>query len=216
VARFVRIAKELGVRGVHIRTELLCEPALLDELAESGVDVISAEIDADTPETYRRTHGAEQFSRVFANLQHLFERRRVLAGTPGADALGVPWVVPRLQRRVESYEDIESFFDRWQYFFGTPVIEGLPPFDPSSDMPADPLASTRAPERVMFREMLRRMVVLSDGSVPLSELDLRGEHIFGHIERMPLLQLWRDLVARRKQLRRDHGESHPDLRTRTP
>jgi hypothetical protein len=68
----------------------------------------------------------------------------------------------------------------------------------------------------MFREMLRRMVVLSDGSVPLSELDLRGEHIFGHIERMPLLQLWRDLVARRKQLRRDHGESHPDLRTRTP
>jgi hypothetical protein len=216
VARFVRIAKELGVRGVHIRTELLCEPALLDELAESGVDVISAEIDADTPETYRRTHGAEQFSRVFANLQHLFERRRVLAGTPGADALGVPWVVPRLQRRVESYEDIESFFDRWQYFFGTPVIEGPPPFDPSSDMPADPLASTRAPERVMFREMLRRMVVLSDGSVPLSELDLRGEHIFGHIERMPLLQLWRDLVARRKQLRRDHGESHPDLRTRTP
>ena len=45
---------------------------------------------------------------------------------------------------------------------------------------------------------------------------LRGEHIFGHIERTPLLQLWRDLVARRKQLRRDHGESHPDLRTRTP
>jgi len=64
--------------------------------------------------------------------------------------------------------------------------------------------------------MLRRMQVLSDGSVPLSELDLRGERIFGSIDRTPVLQLWRDLVARRKQIRREHGEDHPDLRTRIP
>jgi hypothetical protein len=31
-----------------------------------------------------------------------------------------------------------------------------------------------------------------------------------------MLQLWRDLVARRKQIRRDSGEGHQDLRTRTP
>jgi hypothetical protein len=68
----------------------------------------------------------------------------------------------------------------------------------------------------MYREMLRRMLVLSDGSVPLSELDLRGERIFGHVDRGPLLQLWRDLVARRKQIRRELGEDSQDLRTRTP
>jgi hypothetical protein len=178
--------------------------------------VISAEIDADTPETYRRTHGAEGFSQAFANMQHLFDTRRALAGKGPIDTLATPWIVPRLQRRLESYEDIESFYDRWQHFLGTPVIEGPPPLDPTPEMPADPLASANAPARVMFREMLRRMVVLSDGSVPLSELDLRGEHIFAHVDRAPLLQIWRDLVARRKQIRREHGESHPDLRTRTP
>jgi hypothetical protein len=31
-----------------------------------------------------------------------------------------------------------------------------------------------------------------------------------------LLGIWRDLVARRKQIRRDGGEAHPDLWTRTP
>jgi hypothetical protein len=216
VVRFVRLAKETGARGVHIRTELLCEPSLLDELVAAGVDVISAEIDADTPETYRRTHGAEGFSQAFANMQHLFDTRRALAGKGPIDTLATPWIVPRLQRRLESYEDIESFYDRWQHFLGTPVIEGPPPLDPTPEMPADPLASANAPARVMFREMLRRMVVLSDGSVPLSELDLRGEHIFAHVDRAPLLQIWRDLVARRKQIRREHGESHPDLRTRTP
>jgi hypothetical protein len=132
------------------------------------------------------------------------------------DVISLPWIVPRMQRCVESYEDIEGFFDRWQLFFGTALLEGPPPADPTPDMPADPLASARAPSRVMFREMLRRMVVLSDGSVPLSELDLRGERIFAHVDRAPLLQIWRDLVARRKQIRREHGESHPDLRTRTP
>jgi hypothetical protein len=68
----------------------------------------------------------------------------------------------------------------------------------------------------MFREMLRRMLILSDGTVPLSELDFRGDRIFGHVDRTPLLQLWRDLVARRKQVRRDEGEACETLRTRTP
>jgi hypothetical protein len=178
--------------------------------------VLSIDIDADTAATYLRMHGTDQFPRAFGNLHYIFNARRVVAGQPGADALAVPWIVPRLQRRVESYEDIEPFFDRWQHFLGTPVLEGPPPFEPTPEMPADPLASARAPSRAMFREMLRRMVILSDGAVPLSELDLRGEHIFAHVDRAPLLQIWRDLVARRKQIRRDHGETHPDLRTRTP
>ena len=216
VVSFIRAAKEGGVRGVHVRTELLCERALIDAIREAGVDVVSVDLDAETAETYRTMHGTDQYSRVFANLQYIYESRVPLAGQPGIDAISVPWIVPRMQRRVESYEDIERFFDRWQIFFGTALLEGPPPFDPTPEMPADPLASARAPSRVMFREMLRRMVVLSDGSVPLSELDLRGERIFAHVDRAPLLQIWRDLVARRKQIRREQGESHPDLRTRTP
>ena len=213
---FIRMAKESGVRGVHVRTELLAPTEAIDAMVEAGVDVVSVELDAETPETYRRMHGVDRFRQVIDNIQRVFLARTHLSGPNDAAGFAVPWIVPRLQRRVETLEDIEAFFDRWQHTLGTPVLEGAPPHDPSPEMPADGLASARAPSRVMFREMLRRMQVLADGSVPLSELDLRGERIFAHVERAPLLQIWRDLVARRKQIRRDHGETHPDLRTRIP
>ena len=216
VARFVRTAKAGGVRGVHIRTELLAPAAVIEEVVAAGVDVVSIEIDADCGETYRRMHGIDRHRDVLQNAERLLAARRHLAGLGGGAVHAVPWVVPRLQRRVESYEDIDGFFDRWQHLIGTPVIEGVPPFDPSPEHPPDPLASARAPSRAMWREMLRRMLVLSDGTVPLSELDLRGDRIFGTVDRGPLLQLWRDLVGRRKQIRREFGESHQDLRTRIP
>jgi hypothetical protein len=216
VARFVRLAKETGVRAVHVRTELLAPHATIDAVVEAGVDAISVELDADSRETYRRMHGIDRFEEAVRNIERIFAARTVLSGPAGGGAFAVPWIVPRLQRRLESYEDIDSFFDRWQHVLGTPVIEGPPPFDASPETPPDSLASARAPSRAMYREMLRRMLVLSDGSVPLSELDLRGERIFGHVERGPLLQLWRDLVARRKQIRREFGEDAQDLRTRTP
>ncbi|MFM2163776.1 MAG: hypothetical protein RL325_213, partial [Planctomycetota bacterium] len=216
VARFVRIAKEGGVRGVHIRTELLSNQAVVESVIEAGADVLSVEIDSDSAQTYRRMHGVDRYTDVVASIERALGARRHLAGAGGSAAHAVPWIVPRLQRRVESYEDIDSFFDRWQHLIGTPVIEGPAPFEPSPEHPPDPLASARAPSRAMWREMLRRMLVLSDGSVPLSELDLRGDRIFAHVDRGPLLGLWRDLVARRKQIRREHGEGHQDLRTRTP
>jgi hypothetical protein len=215
VARFVRMAKDGGVRGVHVRTELLAPRATIDAVIEAGVDVLSVELDADDPATYRRMHGVDRFRDALANIEHALGSRAHLAGSGGA-AYATPWIVPRLQRREESYEDIDAFFDRWQHLIGTPVIEGPAPFDHSAEHPADPLASARAPSRAMWREMLRRMLVLSDGSVPLSELDLRGDRIFSHVDRAPLLGLWRDLVQRRKQVRREQGELYQDLRTRIP
>ncbi|MFM7134160.1 MAG: radical SAM protein, partial [Planctomycetota bacterium] len=214
-ARFIRMAKDAGVRAVHLRTELVAGPATIDAIVEAGVDVVSVELDADSSECYRRMHGVDRHASVLANIERLLGARRGFGGA-GGGAIAVPWIVPRLQRRLESFDDIEPFFDRWQHLLGTPVLEGPPPFDDSPETPLDPLASARAPGRAMWREMLRRMVVLSDGTVPLSELDLRGDRIFSSVERAPLLQLWRDLVARRKQIRREHGEDHPDLRTRWP
>jgi len=215
LARFIRMAKDAGVRGVHVRTELCSGERAIDEIVAAGADVISVELDADSGETYRRMHGVDRFTGVIAGIERMFAARRVLAGQ-GGGAQALPWIVPRLQRRVESYEDIDGFFDRWQHVLGTAVLEGPPPFDASPETPVDPLASARAPGRAMYRELLRRMVVFSDGTVPVSELDLRGERIFGSVDRVPLLQLWRDLVARRKQLRREHGEGSPELRTRWP
>ncbi|MFM7050937.1 MAG: 6-hydroxymethylpterin diphosphokinase MptE-like protein [Planctomycetota bacterium] len=215
LARFIRMAKDAGVRGVHVRTELCCGDRAIDEMMAAGVDVVSVELDADSGETYRRMHGVDRFTGVLAGIERAFSARTVLAGQ-GGGAHAVPWIVPCLQRRLESYEDIDGFFDRWQHLLGTAVLEGPPPFDHTPETPADTLSSARAPARAMYRELLRRMVVFSDGTVPVSELDLRGERLFGSIDRVPLLQLWRDLVARRKQIRREQGEGCADLRTRWP
>lgn len=215
-ARFIAMAKARGVQGVHLRTELLAPEATIAAVVEAGVDAISVELDADSAETYRRMHGVDGFGRVFANLERVLGMRRYLAGPAGGGAHAVPWIVPRLQRRIESYEDIDPFFDRWQHLLGTAVIEGVPPVDATPEVPVDRLASARAPAKVMFRELLRRMTVLSDGTVPLGELDVRGEQAFASVDRAPLLQIWRDLVARRKQIRRERGAQVPELRTRIP
>jgi len=118
VARFVRMAKDAGVRGVHLRTELLAGPDVLGRVVEAGVDVVSVELDADTAATYRRMHGVDRLGDALANLERLLGLRQVHAGA-GLGAIATPWIVPRLQRRVESLEDVEGFFDRWQHLLGT-------------------------------------------------------------------------------------------------
>ena len=90
------------------------------------------------------------------------------------------------------------------------------PFDPTPDRPADPLASARPPARVAYRELHRRMTILSDGTVPVAELDLHGERPIGSVDATPVLDLWRNLVQRRRQIRREQGPDAEDLRIATP
>ncbi len=212
----ITMAKESGVRGVHVRTELLAPRPILDRLLASPVDVISVDLHADTPATYRAMLGVDRFEQVIGNLQHLFDGRRHLAGPAGRDAIAMPWICPRLQRRLESYEDIDPFFERWSRIFGTPILEGPLPSDPTTERPGDPLATARPPARVAYRELHRRMTVLSDGAIPVSELDLFGEVTVGNIDHGAVLDLWRVLVQRRRQLRRELGPDCEALRIRQP
>jgi hypothetical protein len=213
------MAKDAGVRGVHVRTELLASEQVLDLLLAAPVDVISVDLHAATPETYRSMMGggaSDGFLRVISNIEYLFKHRRHLAGPEGRDAIAMPWICPRLQRRVESYEDIDAFYEQWSRIFGTAVIESPMLFDPSSDRPADTLASAQPPLRVAYRELHRRMTVFSDGNVPVSELDLVGENTVGNIDRGAVIDLWRALVQRRRQCRRELGDACEALRIRQP
>lgn len=216
VDRVVRMAKEAGVRGVHVRTELLAPRATIDRLLDAPVDVVSVDLHATTREGYRAMMGVDRFDEARANLEHLVMRRRHVSGPAGWEAMALPWVCPRLQRRVESYEELDGFFDVWSRLLGTPVLEGPMPFDPAPGRREDPLASARPPARVAYRELHRRMTILSDGAVPLGELDLHGEQSIGHVDRAPVVDLWRQLVNRRRQLRREEGAEIELLRIRTP
>ena len=83
--------------------------------------------------------------------------------------MALPWIVPRVQRREESYEEIDSFFDRWVATLGTAVIDAGP---------QDALLATHTPGRVVEQNRLLCRTVYSDGSGP-------ADHVEKHDSRRP-------------------------------
>jgi hypothetical protein len=189
----IRAAKAAGVRAINVRTELLCDHETIDRLVESGVDIVSVDVNADRAVTYQAMMGCDRFRDVLENIEYLIQRRRRLTPQAGSAAIALPWVVPHLQRRAETYEDIDTFFDRWQHMLGTAVIEDPPTTDPR------PIGLTPAatPQRIVRRDALRRMTILCDGSVCLRDVDFTGANAVGNISDRPITDLWRGLHATR-------------------
>ncbi len=208
--KITHAAKDAGLRAVHIRTELRVDQSQLDRLMASPVDVISVDLHADRANTYRQMMGQGNFKFVLDNLQYILPRRRFFTDKHDSTAIALPWIVPRLQRHGTTYEDIESFFDRWQQILGTAVIEAPPRFETEPVEDHDSLISADDPSDVMQHKLAKRMTILSDGSVPISELDLPGNEIVGNITNRPLKNLWHDLLDARSQL------PPSQLRTRQP
>lgn len=213
--RIVRCAKRAGIGAVHIRTDLVCGTAELDALLESGVDVISVDLLADSPARYRQITGADYYAKVRGNIEHLLSRRAAAAGGPPT-----PWIVPRITRCDAVYEEIESFYDRWLVLAGAAVIDPIPaPVAPQAAGRIRPLPKPLGAARRTWR---MRMLALCDGRVPASEADLRGERTVGVLGGTPqespggretLAAVWRRLCAYRQQVFRQHGAEHPDLWT---
>jgi hypothetical protein len=213
---YVRLAREAGIVAVHVRTALLADHAALDRLLACGVDVISVDLHADRAATYEKMLGEDRFKDVLLNMQYILDHRRHLAGPPGTAGFALPWLVPRLRRCTETYEDLESFYERWQHTLGTAVLEAPPPFPRRPAWPGDELSEAVTPPRVMHREILRRMTIFSDGSVPVSELDLACERSAGDVATTPLREVWANLVSQRLELQRTLEADAPELRTCQP
>ncbi|HAW96592.1 MAG TPA: hypothetical protein DCX60_09970, partial [Phycisphaerales bacterium] len=212
---FIRIARDAGIMGVHLRTELQCSPTLVKELAETGVGVISVELNADSPETYLQAMGHDGYATVMSNMEELIRSRRCVRGT-GPGALALPWIVPRIQRCFETYEDIEPFFERWQRVLGTPVIDPQIAIDSPDDEAKSRLADASNPERSMISECFRRMTIHSDGWVPTSELDLNGSRTVGNVDESSIMELWRRVIQDRRRALREDGPGAYQLRTYQP
>jgi hypothetical protein len=189
-------ARASGVRGIHVRTELLVGRRELDRLISCDADVVSIDLHADRAATYQTMMAAESFKQVLLNMEYLAANRRVPAGQSAVTALTTPWIIPRLQRCTDTCEDVDSFYDRWVTALGAAVIEG-PPRDAE---PRDELIEAAAPPQVARRESRRRMTILSDGSVPVSELDRDGSSAVGNVGQQPLTALWQLLQIKRESL----------------
>lgn len=201
-AEVVRLAKSRGVAGVHVRTDLLAPPDAVDALLESGVDVISVDVLANTAATYKALTGFDGFRTVLENLDRLLQRRRSVAGLPH------PWIVPRITRCDAVYEEIEAFYDKWLLVAGAAMIDQLP-----RPIEGDRIEPLGKPNRTRRRDWRSRLFVLSDGVVVMDERDGVGARPVGNIAVEPVATVWRRLLDRRRTTFREHGFSHPDLWT---
>ena len=205
---FIEMALAGGIRGVHIRTELQCSDEKALQLASSGIQVVSVDLNADSRESYRKVMGHDGFDSVIARLKTLIGARRCLAGQ-GVGALALPWVVPRIQRNIHTFEDLESFYERWQEILGTPVIDPECIVLGSRLGSGQILADVQNPERNQIAETFRRMTIFSDGSVPLAEQDLIGRSCVGNVDEEGVMELWRRVVGARRRALREHGPHSP-------
>ena len=201
-AEVARVARTLGIR-IHVRTELRCDRSTIDELVDIGVDVISVDLQADRAATYRTMMGDDQFRHVLLNLEHLREQQRKLSDLPGHAGFELPWLVPRIERRPETLDDIDSFFDRWLHLLGSAIIDGSPvvqsggPEEPWSA--ASSLLQTATPRQAADRERRRCMTILADGSVPIDAAGPHSSHSVGNIADHSIAELWSRLVAARPE-----------------
>jgi len=197
----IEAARRAGVAAIHVRTDLLCDERTVDELFDAAPDVISIDLMADTPETYRLVMGVDRYREARRNIERLLNRR---AASPGGVG---PWIVPRITRCDTVYAEIRSFYDRWLMAAGACVIDPLP-----LSIPGNRIAPLPRPETVVRRDHRRRMLVLSDGTVPLGERDIHAAGpTAGNLSRDPVVKVWRSLVQARRETARHHGADHPRI-----
>ncbi len=206
---FIRACRAAGVRGVHVRTELLADRARIDAMMAAAPDVISVDLHGESRATSRALMGIDALPVALANMEYLQQHRQRLSA--GGPAFQRPLLVARLQRREQSAHELASFVDLWQRVAGWAVIEPPPPGPEEVAGGADPLLPAGMPTPARWREGLRRMVILSDGRVPASELDLRGDRAAASVARGGVFDAWRDLVVRRRQVAREEDVLHPEL-----
>jgi len=186
--RFIALARETGAAAIHVRTDLVAQPSTLDALWDAAPEVISVDLMATDPEAYRRLMGIDRVTHVRGNLDALAKRRTGAAGT-----LRLPWIVPRLTRCDTVYEQIERFYDHSLMHLGAAVIDALP-----KPLPGDRIEPLPRPEAAAHRHDLETMTILSDGSIPLADTDLRAEHPIASAARDSIPDAWRRLTAARK------------------
>jgi len=181
-------AREAGFRAVHLRTDLLTDQPTLDRLLDASVDIISIDLMAEHPETYRRLMGIDTLETARHNVLRLLQSR------PRASSIPHPWIVPRLTRCDAVYAEIEPFYDRWLALAGACVIDALP-----APIPAERIAPLPEPAFVRARMERLRCRVLSDGDVPVRFGGWRAGRTLGSLRTETIEAVWKRVVARRRE-----------------
>lgn len=124
VGETAAMAKAFGA-FVHLRTSLPANTAdhTVDHAtALAHAEVLSIDIPGDTQEVYAQLRGDGPLDDLRGRVATLIRRAFGEGGSTPA-TLPSPWIVPRIERRDETYADIENFYHRWLMACGACVID---------------------------------------------------------------------------------------------
>ncbi|MCA9310913.1 MAG: DUF115 domain-containing protein [Phycisphaerales bacterium] len=191
-AALVAHAADAGL-VTHVRTDMAIDPPDLER-----VDVLSIDVLAGAAATFARLTASDEHA-----YRALLERIDGLMKSMPVRQGGLPprWIIPRITRCDEVYEEIESFYDKWRLLLAAAVIDPMPASVPDQRMTPMPM-----PRPVMRRRARERLMVLSDGGVVLDERDLRSDQTAASLAAMPLAEAWCTLWQRRGRVLADGGD----------
>jgi spore coat polysaccharide biosynthesis protein SpsF (cytidylyltransferase family) len=181
-------ARDRGIRAIHLRTDLVTSDQNAEALLNSGADVISVDLMADSRDTYRAIMGIDAFDRVRDQLAQMLQARRRIG------AVWHPWIVPRLTRCDATYAEIERFYDRWLATAGACLLDALP-----EAIGGQRIAPLPLPASVRGRMDRLRCRVLSDGGVTVGYDGWSARGVAGSIYDEPIERIWQRLTTVRYQ-----------------
>jgi hypothetical protein len=188
VIAIMQHARDAGVRHLHVQSDLLAADEVLDATGDLA-DVVSVNLSADRAATYENAMGVDRFREALLGVQRIMKRRRPVG------QFRLPWIVPRLVRCDETYEDIETFYDRWMMDLGAALIE--PMHREHRLRVGQSLRPAVCPEHVAFALRSRVMTVLSDGSIVADPDDWTGRTTIANASTDDLAAAWRTMQGMR-------------------
>ncbi len=156
------LAKPLGFAGVHVHTShehiTRTQGESLIEALDLGVDVVSIGMPGDTPETWLARSHRDTIEQCWEAMQHALDERT----KRGPACLPRTWFVPRLTRCDATYEDIESFVDRWMLTCGCCALDTPTAIDAPPHSRIEPLPQ---PANVVAKHAWSRVTINADSLV---------------------------------------------------
>ena len=192
----VRAGRSAGISSINIETDLLTSDAgMMQQLAESGAEVVSIHLPAAGSPTYMAVMETDGFTRAMENIRLLeLEVKRL--------GMGTPLIVPIFTKTAVNLAEMELCYDYWIRRLGHAVIAG--PSDYAGQIPDSAVADMAPPKRRPCGRLGSRMTILSDGRIVSCEQDVLGKQTMGMLGDLPLREIWQNRFG---ELRACHEKS---------
>ncbi len=179
---FLKLAREKGIYGVHLDTTgVLLDEKKAQELLDCDLDVVSVRLGANSPETYKALTGRDDFEKVAGNVEKLLELQR-------ESRRPWPYVSVEIEKRVELEGELIDFWDRWSEKAAWPLVR---PFSTYCGQCEDKATvHLTLAERVGCRRLMKELLILADGTVPVCRMDFKAANPAGSVADKSIEDIW--------------------------